>query len=315
MYLYLCGDKVSNDFFALVKKEMNISSFNFVNMIKNTLNLKGHEIKKIGFLGTLDPFASGNLLIATNSYTKLLSHIETKTKRYIATIFFGLDSRSIDIENIESLNLVEEIPFDVIKRACIGLRGKISYTPPIFSAKHIDGTRAYKLARMGCEVRLREEIMEIENFKILNYSHPFLSFQVDVSRGGYVRSICEIIVKNISSEIFYKDLRGSLCYLNRLNDGNFSYKNKNLEDKIWLNLKLNGTTQSICLAPLRIEKVLSYDTIKLASFCNFAIDGKRFNLGLDIRDGVYLADFDNFYSIIEISNGEIKYILNRINKC
>lgn len=308
----------ANSFFALVNKPQNISSFNFANKVKRSLNLEGFQIQKVGFLGTLDPFASGNLLLAFNSCTKLLNHIAVDSKNYIATVFFGLDSKSIDIENITDINIIETLPFSSIKEVCDELRGPINYIPPKFSAKHIDGVRAYKLARENKEVKLKMQTMDIKNFKILNYSHPFLSFEVGVSKGGYIRSICEIIVTNLAQRLG-QNLAGSLCYLHRISDGEFSYKNMDSSKKIALQVNLNRVLEPVNLIVADIEKLISYDTIKLVEFYKFAVNGQKFNLKNlkpNIKKGIYLADFNNFYSIIEVENsGEIRYILNRISKC
>ena len=137
-------------------------------------------LKKAGFSGTLDPFASGCLIVAFGSYTKFFRFLDKSPKVYEATIWLGASSPSMDNENITEILNVKEINLEKLEAIRDELTGKISYVPPKFSAKHVNGTRAYKLARNGEEFELKPETMEIYESEILNYSHPFLTLRFKV---------------------------------------------------------------------------------------------------------------------------------------
>ena len=170
--------------FYLINKEKGISSFK---SIKNFAN--NNNIKKIGHTGTLDPMATGLLLVATEEDTKLIEYIDKGFKSYIVTLELGKTSNTYDSEgkiNITNFiwdpNKVEEIIKSYIKT--------YNQQPPIFSAKKINGSRAYELARKGKEVILKKNkvtINSIKNIKkINNYTYEF---EIEVSRGTYIRSI------------------------------------------------------------------------------------------------------------------------------
>ncbi|PAF45431.1 tRNA pseudouridine synthase [Helicobacter sp. 11S02629-2] len=297
---------------ALAYKPPNISSFYFAKLVKKALNKEGFAIDKVGFSGTLDPFAKGQLLLAFNSYTRFLSHIEMPFKTYKATIFLGLESKSLDTENITSLKDEKKLKKDLVLKTLHELNGTLSYTPPSFSAKLVDGKRAYALSREGKEVSLKAASMEVSNLKLLNYTHPFLSFEVSVSKGGYIRSLSEIICARLQ-------VSGALCSLERLSEGSLSYESK-LKTNKPISLSINmpssyGIKQDIKLLPLDLEKTLPYVTIKLFSHEDLALNGAKFKLE-DKEAGIYLADFGKSFGLIEVmENKEIRYILNRIGKC
>ena len=110
------------------------------------------NLKKIGYSGILDPFASGVLVVASGNYTKLFSHFDLSKKTYIAILWLGVKSDSLDIENITNIDIIKQIPKSKILETLDSLKGKIAYKPPKFSAKKINGIRAYKLARENKEV-------------------------------------------------------------------------------------------------------------------------------------------------------------------
>ncbi|PAF51329.1 hypothetical protein BKH43_01440 [Helicobacter sp. 13S00401-1] len=297
---------------ALAYKPPNISSFYFAKLVKKALNQQGFNIDKVGFSGTLDPFAKGQLLLAFNSYTRFLSHVNMPFKTYKATIFLGLSSKSLDTENILSLNEEKHLEKACIINTLEALNGNLTYTPPSFSAKLVDGKRAYALSREGKEVRLSDTTMQVSNLKLLNYTHPFLSFEVSVSKGGYIRSLSEIICNKLG-------VKGALCSLERLSEGNLSYQSLLRTTKpLYLNLYNSNNTASkpsTKLLPLDLEKTLPYVTIKLFSHEELALNGAKFKLE-STPTGIYLVDFRSHFGVIEVmENKEIRYILNRISKC
>ena len=215
-------------FIAVAYKIPNISSFKFVNIIKSALKQNGIEVSKIGFLGTLDYFARGQLIVGINQGTKLLPHIEKSSKTYRATLFLGMESPSLDSENVRCVKKIKAFKEADIRAALPS--GQIQYSAPAFSAKHINGTRAYKLARDNKMPDMPLVRTDIHHITLLSYNHPFINFEVSVSKGGYIRSIGQIITKNLNTT-------GALCYLERLSEGDICYKdlvskkNQNLDSK------------------------------------------------------------------------------------
>ena len=266
----------------VAKKPSFISSNKFLQKIKYQMNLK-----KIGYSGILDPFASGALVVASGSYTKLFSHFDLSKKTYIATLWLGVKSSSLDIENITNINIIDEIPQSKIINILDSLIGKITYKPPKFSAKKINGVCAYKLARENKEIDLREIESQIFEILLLNYSHPFLSFKIVVSNGTYIRSIGEIISQKLG-------VNGALASLVRISEGDFVFDNYKFLNPI---------------------DFIAYPRIDLSLYENDIRCGKTINIrDLKIlKNHRYIAIFTDFFSIIEFSDfGEIRYILNNV---
>lgn len=263
----------------LANKTINISSNAFVNKLSKKLN------KKLGYSGTLDPFASGALLCACKKHTKLFRFLALDTKKYQACIWFGASSPSLDNENI-SLSNERKPSLDEIKKAFFTLQGQIIYTPPIFSAKKINGIRAYKLARENKEVKLKESIMYIKA-KMLNYNYPFLSFELECNKGAYVRSYAQKICE-------FLNVKGTLSALRRLSEGAF---NEFKEYDAYLSVALN-------------ECIYFKDK-------NDILLGKKLNLkDFNVKkDAFYKIDLGEKFAILRVQNGSIFYELNRIEKC
>lgn len=248
-----------------------------------------YGVKKAGFSGILDPFASGCLIVAFGAYTRLFNYLNIEPKIYRATLWLGASSNSGDNENINQIHLPPTIDEAQIKNALQNLQGKISYTPPKFSAKKIDGKRAYELARAGSEFELKECQMEVFNTKFISYCHPFITFDIAVSAGSYIRSYAQILAKKLGQI-------GTLSALERLSEGKFKFENEiSLNPLEYLNLTKNSYKGDILDIVLG-KKLKAYD----------------FN---NSNDGEYLIEYDNAFSIIKIENQEVKYAINRMEKC
>ncbi|HHB95239.1 MAG TPA: tRNA pseudouridine(55) synthase TruB, partial [Campylobacterales bacterium] len=128
----------------VVNKPIFKSSNRYMGYVKRKYNTK-----KVGFSGTLDPFATGCLIVATGQYTKLFQYLKKTPKAYSATLWLGANSSSLDIENIDSIKETKEFTIDEVYKALESLRGELIYYPPKFSAKKVNGKRAYDLAREG----------------------------------------------------------------------------------------------------------------------------------------------------------------------
>ena len=244
--------------------------------------------KKVGFSGTLDPFATGCLIVATGQYTKLFQYLNKTPKSYKATLWLGANSPSLDIEKIDSIKEVKHFDRQTIEETLASLLGELNYYPPKFCAKRINGKRAYELARAGEEVELKTISSSIYDIKLINYNHPFVHFEAKVSEGTYIRSLGALIADKLGVD-------GTLSSLHRIHEGQFYYDNeKTLNPFTHLALPSNIYTGDE----------------------NYMELGKK--LGIDYfenqEEGVYLVETSQFFSIIEIIEGEVKYRFNRIPK-
>ena len=266
-------------------KPSGIGSNFFLSKLK-----RKYQNKKAGFSGTLDPFAKGVLLIGFGSHTKLFRFLNKTPKRYRATLWLGAKSDSLDIELIENVTTLNELSFDEVVNAINSLEGELEYEPPIFSAKRIDGQRAYDLARAGKEVVLNKINSTIYDTKLISYCHPFVTFEATVSEGTYIRSLGRIIAHRLGVEF------GSLSALERLNEGQFKYEDeKPLDIKKSLNIAQNNYLGD-------------YDNVKYGRV--LALEDIR-----NKKDGYYWIDNGDNISIINIQNKEVKYELGRIYVC
>lgn len=263
-----------------------VSSNTFLSRLKRRF-----KQTKAGYLGTLDPFAKGVLVVGFGSYTRLFPHLQKSPKVYRATLWLGAQSRSLDIEGIESVRLVPSFSESRIRQIADSLVGEIEYTPPIFSARHVNGQRAYKLAREGREFALPSSVMEIFSLEILHYNHPFLSFQASVSEGAYVRSIGQMIAQNLG-------VCGVLSSLERLSEGEMSV----------------SETQGIKI--LNPFDCMPYPILSGLEHCKEDIsNGKKVRIKTQ-QKGKHIVCFEDFFSIIEVfDDGQIQYILNRMPRC
>ncbi|MFV0563465.1 tRNA pseudouridine(55) synthase TruB [Malaciobacter mytili] len=266
----------------VVNKPMYISSNLYLNKIK-----RKYKNKKAGFSGTLDPFACGCLIVAFGQYTKLFNYLKKTPKTYRAVLWLGATSYSEDIENIISIKEEKLLHKEEIIKEIEKLKGEIEYLPPKYCAKKINGKRAYELARAGLEVELKKEVMNIIDIKLLSYSHPFISFEATVSEGSYIRSLAQLLAKNLN-------VVGTLSYLERLNEGEFFFENeKDLNPLEYLNLEVNNYTGSK----------------------EWLDNGKKISLEYlqKKEEGDYIILFEDFFSIIQIKNNEVSYLLNKVN--
>ena len=267
----------------VVNKPIFRSSNGYMNYVKRKYNTK-----KVGFSGTLDPFATGCLIVATGQYPKLFQYLKKTPKAYSATLWLGANSQSLDIENVDSVKDVPELSINDIYQALESLRGELTYYPPKFSAKKVNGQRAYTLAREGKEVELKEITSTIFDIHLLHYNHPFIHFEAVVSEGTYIRSLGAIVADKLGVD-------ATLSSLRRDYEGAFKF-----EDEKALN-------------PLKFLKIPQNIYTGDPEFLEL---GKKIYLEyLETKeDGTYWVETEKFFSVIQIVDGEIKYKLNRIHK-
>lgn len=263
-------------------KPSGIGSNKFLYTLKEKYN-----DKKAGFSGTLDPFAKGVLLVGFGSYTKLFRFLNKTPKTYRATLWLGAKSDSLDSDMIESVAIVDAFSEERVEEIVKSLEGELEYEPPIFSAKRINGERAYDLARRGEAFTLNTIHSTIYETKLIHYAHPFVTFEATVSEGTYIRSLGRIIANRLGVA------DGSLSALERLCEGQFFYENeKALDIKKSLNIEQNyylGDPKNV-----HYGRVLALEDLKIQ------------------KEGSYWLDNGNSISIITIKDDRVKYELGRI---
>jgi len=267
----------------VVNKPIFRSSNGYMGYVK-----RKYGTKKVGFSGTLDPFATGCLIVATGQYTKLFQYLNKTPKSYKATLWLGANSPSLDIEKIDSIKEVSPFTRQQIEEALLSLKGELTYYPPKFCAKKINGKRAYELARNGEEIALKTITSTIYDIKLLNYSHPFVHFEATVSEGTYIRSLGALVADKLGVD-------GTLSSLHRIHEGAFYYDDEKALNP-FTHLAIPSNTYTGEEEYLELGKKLSLEYFETK------------------EDGVYLIETSNFFSIIEIMGEEIKYRFNRIPK-
>ena len=193
----------------LIDKPLNWTSFQIVNKIRWLIKNK-FAIKKIkvGHAGTLDPLATGLLIICTGKMTKEISIFQNQTKKYTGTFLIGTTTPSFDLEtkpnNTFAINHINE---DLIINATKSFIGKIKQKPPIFSAIKKDGKRLYESARIGENVVINDRDIEILSFNIPKINMPHIDFEVECSKGTYIRSLANDFGKKLNSGATLSKLR------------------------------------------------------------------------------------------------------------
>ena len=265
-------------------KPASIGSNRFLSKIK-----RRYGIKKAGFSGTLDPFAKGVLIIAFGKYTKLFQFLKKTPKTYRATLWLGALSETLDNEKITHVYIPKPLQKSDIENAINELTGEITYLPPKYSAKKINGIRAYSLARKGEDVNLKYITSQIHNAKLLHYKHPFVTFEITISEGGYIRSMAQILSEKLG-------LVGTLSALERLSEGDFIYENEaSLNPLSFLDLKENFYLKNH--EDLELGRKLSLKDLEFQ------------------KEGRYFVKLDKMISILKIKDDKVSYLLNGVNLC
>lgn len=182
-------------------KPLYWTSFQLVNKVKNTL-FKHLQIKKlkVGHAGTLDPLASGVMIICTGKATKLIERYQYQTKEYIATLELGATTPSFDLEHpIDKRFETKHISAELIEEKLQDFIGEIDQVPPAYSAVKVKGKRAFNYAREGEEVELKTKKLVIDEIEMLDFSLPILKIRVVCSKGTYIRALARDIGESLNS--------------------------------------------------------------------------------------------------------------------
>ena len=206
--------KTAEDFLngqtILLDKPLDWTSFQAVNKLKYKLKSEFNLPKKfkIGHAGTLDPRATGLLIVCTGKFTKIIPQIQDAPKEYFTEIKIGVQTESYDTEKPEILQQdISEITETQIKETLEKFLGEIDQKPPIFSAIKIEGNRAYDLARAGKEVEMKSRKTTITYIENIEIDLPFVRFTVGCSKGTYIRSLAHDIGQELGVGAYLTNLR------------------------------------------------------------------------------------------------------------
>jgi tRNA pseudouridine55 synthase len=192
----------------LFNKPYGWTSFQLVNKIRFTIK---HERKinkiKVGHAGTLDPLATGLVIICTGQETKNIERYQNLVKEYIATFRLGATTPSFDLETeIDGSFPFEHVKEEMLKEVLTLYTGEILQEPPAFSAKFVDGVRAYKYARKGKDVKLSGKKIRIHKLEVLNFNLPYVTLRIECSKGTYIRALVRDIGRSLQSGAHLTDL-------------------------------------------------------------------------------------------------------------
>jgi tRNA pseudouridine55 synthase len=176
-------------------KPLDWTSFDLVNRFRYKLSRRLNVKKiKVGHAGTLDPKATGVLILCTGRATKRIEEFQYQTKEYVATLKLGATTPSFDLEReVDQTFPVEHITREKVEQVLSTFVGTIQQVPPLFSACKIDGRRAYKIARKGRDVQLSAKTLVIDEIELLEYALPVVKIRVVCSKGTYIRALARDI--------------------------------------------------------------------------------------------------------------------------
>jgi tRNA pseudouridine55 synthase len=215
------------DQMLLINKPVGWTSFDVVNKLRYKL-----KIKKIGHAGTLDPLATGLLILCTGKMTKRIDEFQAQEKEYTGKFIIGQSTPSHDLETeVSEIKDISSISEEAIVQTAKKFLGTIQQIPPLHSAIKVDGKRAYKLARKGKDIELKPREVKITAFDILEIKKPAISFRIVCSKGTYIRSIARDFGNDLGVGAYLTDL----C---RTRIGEFKLKDASTIDEI------NPTLQS-----------------------------------------------------------------------
>lgn len=244
------------DGLLIVNKPKEYTSHDVVNVIRKQLN-----IKKVGHTGTLDPNATGVLPILIGKATKISKYLIEHNKTYIATVKLGEKTDTGDSEGqvIETKKIPEGLKKEDINKVLQSFLGKQKQLPPMYSAIKINGKKLYEYAREGKEIEVKPRDIEIYKIELLEYKNSKIKFEVECSKGTYIRTLCEDIAKKLETVGYMEELQ-------RTKVNNFQIKNSILLD----NITIENAEQNI----IKIEEIfkdkstIELDSKKLELFLN-----------------------------------------------
>lgn len=186
-----------------VDKPLEWTSFDVVKRLRGVLLYRLHRKKfKVGHAGTLDPLATGVMIVVTGRATKLIESLQAGVKEYVATIRIGATTPSFDLETeVDAVYPTEHVTEELIREALPKFTGRIEQVPPAFSACKVDGKRAYKMARKGHEVELKPKVLVIDEIELLSFdaAEMVVTLRIVCSKGTYIRAIARDLGEALGS--------------------------------------------------------------------------------------------------------------------
>lgn len=178
-----------------INKPLNWTSFKVVHKLRNKICRRLNIKKlKVGHAGTLDPLATGVMILCTGKKTKLIESFQYEAKEYVATIMLGATTPSFDLETeIDCVYPIDHISEQIVRDCLSGFVGEIEQIPPAYSACKVEGKRAYEFARKGEEVELKPKLLVIDEIELLDYNFPEIKVRVVCSKGTYIRALARDI--------------------------------------------------------------------------------------------------------------------------
>ncbi len=193
---------------AVIDKPYEWTSADVVRKIKFQLRKCGHPKIKIGHAGTLDPLATGILLVCIGRATKQVEKLQSEQKEYVAELQLGATTPSGDMEHeVDQTYPTEHITREKVEEALKALCGEREQLPPLYSAKKVQGVRAYEFARAGEDVELKKALINIYDMELLEYDLPRIKIRVECSKGTYIRSLAFEIGEKLESGAYLSSLR------------------------------------------------------------------------------------------------------------
>ena len=193
---------------AVIDKPYEWTSADVVRKLKFQLRKCGYPKIKIGHAGTLDPLATGILLVCIGRATKQVEALQAEQKEYVAELQLGATTPSGDMEHeVDKTYPTEHITREKVEEALKALCGEREQLPPLYSAKKVQGVRAYEFARAGEEVELKKALINIYSMELLEYDLPRIKIRVECSKGTYIRSLAFEIGEKLESGAYLSSLR------------------------------------------------------------------------------------------------------------
>ena len=268
------------DGLVLIDKKEGLTSYDIIRLVKRI-----YKTRKVGHCGTLDPFASGLLIIGINQATKVMTFLEHDYKEYEATIKFGVATETYDTEG----KIVEEKEVNIcsdsqINDVLTSFVGEITQTPPVYSSIHVDGKKLYEYARNNIEVEVPSRNVFIHEIKLLDNNNDSIKIYVKCSRGTYIRSLGVDIAKKLNNV-------GHLSTLRRLSIGEVSVNMANTYEEL-----LEGKINLIS-----IKDALSYKKLYIndPKILKRVYNGQDIILKNEIEDRIIIIDNDKEIAIYD----------------
>lgn len=204
----LRGVEFTEGYIAVIDKPYEWTSADVVRKIKFQLRKCGYPKIKIGHAGTLDPLATGILIVCIGRATKMVEALQAERKEYVAELMLGATTPSGDMEHeVDATYPTEHITREKVEEALRSLTGERLQAPPLYSAKKVSGVRAYEFARAGEEVELKRALINIYDMELVEYDLPRIKIRVECSKGTYIRSLALEIGEALQSGAYLSSLR------------------------------------------------------------------------------------------------------------